>query len=355
LALTFAEIPGHAQTPDALPFSKGFLLSGSYAVGSVDLDPKAAAGGVVSGTIPMSGVPADAEVVAAYLYWEMITTNAAQVDGTKFRGLPITVVKASPLTLTPANAPCWSSGGGSGATYTMTMFRADVFHLLPIQLDGNGKPTGRRLVNDTDLLNNGLALNTVTLPNGNSGNQIPSAAGATLFVLYRSASMPLTKVVVYDGIYLQSPGVTMHQTIRGFYQSAAAKSAKLTHIVGSGSPNSTDRILFNGTPLAADPFVGSTARSPIVRVEPHLRRTSRCRESTRISAGEQVSTDVDHGKATLRLPRVGGRLSKGQTPRRRHSGQTEDVSLTEPDGTPLPDTAMGATSTHKGFFVKSAR
>src|SRR3954468_1104072 len=138
-----------AQTPDALPFSKGFLVTGNYTVGSVDLNPKAAAGGRVSGTVSMSGVPADGEILAAYLYWEMISTNVAQVDGALFRGSPITVVKASPLALNPANAPCWSSGGGSGATYTMTMFRADVLHLLPIQVNASGKPTGRRLVNDT--------------------------------------------------------------------------------------------------------------------------------------------------------------------------------------------------------------
>src|SRR3954469_11696127 len=103
---------GLAQTPDALPFSKGFLVTGNYTVGSVDVNPKAAAGGLVSGTISMNGVPADGEIVAAYLYWEMISTNVAQVDGALFRGSPITVVKASPLALNPANAPCWSSGGG---------------------------------------------------------------------------------------------------------------------------------------------------------------------------------------------------------------------------------------------------
>src|SRR5690349_4133312 len=300
LTMAFAAATAQAQTPDALPFSKGFLLSGGYAVGSVDLNPKSAAGGFVNGTIPMSGIPADAEIVGAYVYWEMITTDVAQIDGAKFRGLPITVVKASPLALTPANAPCWSSGGGSGATYTMTMFRADVFHLLPIQLDANGKPTGRRLVNDTDLSTNGFGLNTVTLPNGNSGNQIPSAAGATLFVLYRSPSQPLTKIVVYDGIYVQSPGVAMHQTIRGFYQSAATKAAKLTHIVGSGSPNSSERILFNGTAIAADPFLGSNSAqsdrawsSPTYDVASLMPGTDR-----NVGFGEEVSTDVDHGKSS---------------------------------------------------------
>ena len=191
LTAVVGEQRGLAQTPDALPFSKGFLVTGNYTVGSVDLNPKAAVGGRVSGTLSMNGVPADGEILAAYLYWEMISTSVAQVDGALFRGSPITVVKASPLALNPTNAPCWSSGGGSGATYTMTMFRADVLHLLPIQVDANGKPTGHRLVNDADLVSGGFPLTTVTLPNGNAGNQIPSAAGATLFVVYRSPSQPL--------------------------------------------------------------------------------------------------------------------------------------------------------------------
>ena len=97
----------------------------------------------------------------------------------------------------------------------MTMFRADVLRLLPLQLGADGQPNGRRLVNDADLLANGFALNTVTLPEG-SGNQVPSSAGATLLVVYRDATQPLTKISLYDGICVQEPGATMNQTIRGF-------------------------------------------------------------------------------------------------------------------------------------------
>ena len=46
------------------------------------------------------------------------------------------------------------------------MFRADVLRLLPVQMDANGKPTGKRLVNDADLLSNWLPPHTVTLPDG---------------------------------------------------------------------------------------------------------------------------------------------------------------------------------------------
>jgi hypothetical protein len=41
------------------------------------------------------------------------------------------------------------------------MLRADVLRLLPPKLDANGNSTGKLLVNDADLLSNGLPLNTV--------------------------------------------------------------------------------------------------------------------------------------------------------------------------------------------------
>src|SRR5512143_2369271 len=66
---------GQAQAGDALPFSKGFLVTGDYVVGGVDLDPHSAANGFITGTISMNGVPANSEILAAYLYWEMISTS----------------------------------------------------------------------------------------------------------------------------------------------------------------------------------------------------------------------------------------------------------------------------------------
>src|SRR4051812_35028325 len=76
----------HTQSADALPFAKNFLITGDYTVGAVDLVPQNGASGFVTGTIPMSGVPAGADVLAAYLYWETISTNIAQVNFPKFRG-----------------------------------------------------------------------------------------------------------------------------------------------------------------------------------------------------------------------------------------------------------------------------
>ena len=44
--------------------------------------------GFSTGTIHISGVPTDADIVAAYLYWETITLTAdlSQADGVTFRG-----------------------------------------------------------------------------------------------------------------------------------------------------------------------------------------------------------------------------------------------------------------------------
>src|SRR5580765_3584949 len=195
----------HDDDDASLPYSKGYLLTGNYVVGGIDLQTEKRQNGFLTGTLPMSGVPANAEILAAFLYWETVSTNIAQVNGAKFRGQPVTVVKASSKKLLPPRSSCWSAGS-SGPTPTLTMFRADVLRMLPYQTDVTGNSTGRRLVNDADLLKYGLPLNTVTLPAGATGTRVPQTAGASLFVLYRDASQPLTKVVIYDGVQVLAPG-----------------------------------------------------------------------------------------------------------------------------------------------------
>src|SRR5712691_3115573 len=173
---------------DPLPYSKGYLLTGGYAVGGVDVSSVTASGGFVTGTIPMSGVPANADIVAAFLYWETISQATLKVTDVKFRGSPVTAVKASSKAL-DSNTPCW----GSGSTYKLSMFRADVLRLLPPQLDANRVPTGKRLVNDADLTAGGFGLNTVKVHQSN-GNQLPESAGASLVVIYRDPAQPLRKI-----------------------------------------------------------------------------------------------------------------------------------------------------------------
>src|SRR5207344_1634563 len=84
-ALLITQPVVQTEATDALPYAKGFLITGDYAVGSVDLAPASGGGGFLTGTIPMSGVPANADILAAYLYWETISTSPAQLAGAKFR------------------------------------------------------------------------------------------------------------------------------------------------------------------------------------------------------------------------------------------------------------------------------
>src|SRR4051812_4911869 len=128
-----------AADGDALPYAKGYLLTGNYVAGGVDLAPQSKGNGFLTGTIPMSGVPANADILAAYLYWETISSKISQVDGVLFRGSPVAVVKATSRALTGPTAACWSGG----SDLTLTAFRADVLRYLPQQKDANGIPTGK--------------------------------------------------------------------------------------------------------------------------------------------------------------------------------------------------------------------
>ncbi|HWL75244.1 MAG TPA: hypothetical protein VNQ74_15345, partial [Burkholderiaceae bacterium] len=239
-----AQPSGQAVGGDALPFAKGYTVTGNYIVGGVDL-PAYGVNGYVTGAINMTGVPDGAEILAAFLYWETIstTTGAALDYEAKFRGLPIKVVKKSSQVLGSDVAGCWVSAGGGQAT--LNMYRADVLGLLPDQLDVDNKPTGRRLVNDADLTKYGYPAHTVTLPQATS-SAFPHTAGASLFVIYRDTSQPLTRIVVFEGAHVQKPGAAMTQSIRGFFQSAKVPGvAKVTQLVGSRLPHSTDKPKFS--------------------------------------------------------------------------------------------------------------
>jgi hypothetical protein len=139
----------------------------------------------------------------------------------------------------------------------MKAYRADVLPFLAQKLQ-NGQPFGRRLVNDDDLQANSLAPNTVELPDAGSGNSVPSTAGATLFVLYRDQTKPLTAVVVYDGGYtIDHSHPTLTLNVQGFFQAADGNAhARMTHIVGDGQAGFTEEVLFNGAVVATDPFQG---------------------------------------------------------------------------------------------------
>ncbi len=268
LAILLGQTGGRAAVdPYPLKYASGFLVTGDYVVAGVDLTPQLNppdANGLATGTItvPANAVPYNADIVGAYLYWESIfvpvclqtdpaTGNCVEwqnpADGAKFNGLPIspTARKATSFALSGNLAACWGAAGATGSV--VTEFRADVLPLLPKRFDTNNQWTGKYNVNTS---------HTVTLPE-KSGDHAIQSAGATLFLVYRDPSQPLRKIVVFEGAYAQpdAAGVTLAQNLSGFYKSASAKSAKLTHIVGSGGNNMKESVAFNGTVVSAgDPF-----------------------------------------------------------------------------------------------------
>ena len=82
-ALLLTQTGGQAQSP--LPYSRGFLVTGDYAVGGVDLreDTHPIVDGFSTAPIPMSGVPANADIIAAYLFWETVTSRRRCVEDAK--------------------------------------------------------------------------------------------------------------------------------------------------------------------------------------------------------------------------------------------------------------------------------
>ena len=160
LVLLFAQIGGRAQTAEPLSYGGGILVTGDYAVGTLDLTSQQNppdSTGLATGTIHMAGIPPDADILSADLYWEAITFTASPQQATAtFRGHSIDIndavaVKKSHQDLVGNAASCWTSG----QPVTMWRFRADVLRFLPIRLDKNNQPTTKHLVNDADLTANG--------------------------------------------------------------------------------------------------------------------------------------------------------------------------------------------------------
>ena len=69
LLVLLMQQPGKAQgaAPDALTFFKNYFVTGGSRSGFVDLAPQSGSNGSVTGVIPMSGVPPNADLIAALL------------------------------------------------------------------------------------------------------------------------------------------------------------------------------------------------------------------------------------------------------------------------------------------------
>ena len=247
--------PGFAQTTPPLNFENNYLVTGDYVVSGVGLRGLGSNGFATkqftmpdANSVPSTGVPSGADIVAAWLYWATVESSQTAFVGQNgffrpvftggpARGYPITgVVLGNP------NAPVsWSSGGCSGSSQgskTMRVYAADVSRFLPQDAQGNVQANGTYEVSLADT--------------GSNGGGAPLTLGASLIIIYRAItpSLPLTSVVIYDGAFAPANGSsTMSQSMQGFYQAAVGPISKLTHIVGNGQSNKYETVSLDSVNL----------------------------------------------------------------------------------------------------------
>jgi hypothetical protein len=333
-----------AAAQDALKFFKNYFVTGDYVVAGVGLQGRGV-NGLANGTIalPANSVPANADILAAYLYWQVVTKSGSGSDGgaaATFQGQSLTSA-AGPFAKvlnTAGTASCWSSGGatGSGSNARLTYtYRADVLRFLPVD------PMTGKYVFTQPL--------SVGIPDaGSNGNASPSALGASLVVVYRDPSLPLNAIVIYDGGYTMDQNhQSMSQSIRGFYE-AATSAAKITHIVGSAQSNKSERLLLPGLQPIYNPFtsaLGPSWDSPTYNV-------------SLSSTTEPAMTSVDHlGLGTFDCLTWGAIVLRTAVKDSDGDGLLDtwetNGALTDPNGQPLPNlAAMGANPLHKDLFVE---
>lgn len=360
LALSVQLFAQSGEAAEGIRFFKNYFVTGDYVVGHVDLLPQQAVAGRVSGVIPMSGVPANADILAAFLYWETITDGMPSSISAKFRDDEIGsfAVKVGESPVNPSTAPCWAKQGS--ATARVTTWRVDVLRSLPLGTNPNAPNYRKRLVNDADLSVQGEQPHRVFLPDSGTGNQFPESAGASLVVIFRHSDSPLTGIVLYEGFNHTPSSATMSQTLQGFFQHAPGAVGRLSQHAASGQPNASEQVSFNGELQSSivNPFNSS----------PSSQRGWRSLTLTGLNIdgtgetdtyGEEVSTAVTHTDPTEEcLSWTAFQFSVPVLDEDRDGllniWESVDVaSLRDPDDTPLPNLyAMRARPDVQDIFVE---
>lgn len=375
LALAVAGVLAPASlAADAQKFFKNYFVTGDYKVGGIGLRGQGVADTTAqktffndpnnsshaSGTIRMSGVPAGADVLAAYLYWQTIESAATPTSSIgAFRGNRIIGKQVAP----DGAAACWSSGGGSGTTsgaQKLRVYRADVLRYLPAAPANSPVNPGRLLVNDTDLTAAGFGLNTVSLPDSGgggsnsagTGNQAVYVQGTSLVVVFRAPGLPLKSVVIYDGGYSASQdNPLLTQTLQGFYQASSPKpAASLTYLVGDGDKNFKDRLKVNGRTISDNAFQGAQGLS-WDNLTLDVSSLVNGNDSSITTSIEPVLSSIDcvSMAALIFSTTVKDTDNDGLL----DIWESSSTTLKDPNGVDLPNLkAMGASPTVKDLFIQ---
>jgi hypothetical protein len=235
-----------------LNFFKNYFLTGDYSVAGVGLQGTGV-GGTATGFIAIADVPANATILAAWLYWQTMGNGLAVPP--MFNG---SAIDAALITnLGTAVSPCQ-------VLPKVTSYRADVLRYLAV---GPVDPLYFANYLPANAISGAYR---VSLADSGNPNVAPSTLGASLVLIWSKAGVaqPYKGIVMFDGVYtLAPPNLKMNVDLKGFYEaSKAGPTARVTHIAGNGGAgmNAPSDALFNGQRLGANPnmvFTGAQGKA----------------------------------------------------------------------------------------------
>jgi RHS repeat-associated protein len=249
-----------------LPVGLSVQLNGGYVAAGVAMR------NLGYGTIDLTGIPSGSTVYGAYLLWDVLNDSdtAALAEGS-FDGASIT---GSPIGT--GSSPCWPNFGETG--YFNYAFQANVTSLVT----GNGS---------YDL--SGFASGAT---NGEDpfqvGSPFPELEGASLVVIYKNLSIPLTTVQLYARATETDSGNLLQQAMSGFSVSASP-NASTTFIVADGQGTGSNGT-FNGTTLVSD-FLGSAPQAVPSYSSGNLWDTLTFSVSSLVNPGDTTETATVEG------------------------------------------------------------
>ena len=195
------------------------------------------------GTRGRAGVPKNAEILAAFLYWETLAETRRRARRRAFRGTPVTFVRTVAQPLDGVFAPCWSQQRQHAlrharrrAVAAAAAARRERQPDRPAARQRR-RPAGRR---------RGAAYRHAARARrrqpdtAERGRQSLRRLSATPTRQRRCAASSCTTAST-----CRPRASTTQQKIRGFLQSAAG-AARLTQIMSRGAANSTDQLTFAG-------------------------------------------------------------------------------------------------------------
>ncbi|HTS48240.1 MAG TPA: MBG domain-containing protein [Bryobacteraceae bacterium] len=231
-------LPQFTWAADSLTFFNNWFVTGDYAVAGVGLRGGGAGknGGWATGKINMSGVPSNAQPIAAFLYWSTVESSQTPKGmAGYFNGSPIT----GQVLGTP-NSPC---GNGAAAAF---VYRADVLRFLPINSSNVFQANGNQ---------------TVKLPDSTAS--VLYTNGASLVVIYRifvpgnPHIAPLRAVAIYDGAYTLTKSTPAFSLNFGsLYQVTSNAQARVTGVAANGQNGFSAPWSVNGHTVGSNPFDG---------------------------------------------------------------------------------------------------